>query len=659
MIITNFDSFNEGFLGIDLKKIKEEAQNFAKSKDCVRLFSQVDTDILDSVVEELNKLKERWVSLDNLSQKLFAKVEAKNEGVGSVIILSAFGIHAFMKLLAALKNGWGFKKYLSRLFWSSGNYDFSRSLRDIVIMVVFLVYVIIYIVSNNKFLSDYYKTSTGVYTDIAYKWDGIHDYILQDGFGKEYEVSRIEAGKYDILYKGKKVGTTDCDDFYRLDGKKIADGVSFGKHDGIPAMTKLDLEKLLTGKYNKSTEKEIDIRQKEIDKLEREIDSLNQKAYENVDLAKKIFKEAGKDYDKIVSTTKDQMHNLDIEDRDFLYIKNLLTKNNNIGYLGLFANLSINDKASGSELESIYNKIISNKDVLNNLRDNNGKLCQLFSFTKYEDLDDALDRLKSWRKVNQFMRELPSAQKRLIWENGYFTDDLKDKSQFLISAINKIANDANLSRTFLSKISAAKTKSAIIDSIVSITNQELWDFNHWLNKLNNTRNVYVTWSSKQEKQIICIVTSYQTIKKIAYMTNWCIRRDKYYFDNYSKNGFQCILYDFNYPITSNDSVIGFSLNSNKRRYEITNCHNKSDHSTSLPDKFVNKVRERDFTYRNDYYSVRKLIKPEYVKVNLAKAALKFDKTFNKALSDLIVRPIRATLNKPGIAKFIDFYDSDD
>lgn len=466
-------------------------------------------------------------------------------------------------------------------------------------------------------------------------------------------MKRIKAGEYDILYKGKKVGTTDCDDFYRLDGKKIADGVSFGKHDYVPAMTKLDLEKMLTGKYNQSTEKEIDIRKQEIDKLEREIDSLNRKAYENVDLAKKIFKEAGKDYDKIVSTTKDQMHNLDIEDRDFLYIKDLLTKNNNIGYLGLFANLSINDKASGSELESIYNKIISNKDVLNNLRDNNGELCQLFNFTKYEDLDDALDRLKSWRKVNQFMRELPSAQKRLIWENGYFTDDLKDKSQFLISAINKIANDANLSRTFLSKISAAKTKSAIIDSIASITNQELWDFNHWLNKLNNTRNVYVTWSSKQEKQIICIVTSYQTIKKIAYMTNWCIRRDKYYFDNYSKNGFQCILYDFNYPITSNDSVIGFSLNSNKRRYEITNCHNKSDHSTRLPEKFINMERE-DRSY--GYYSSKNFIKPEYVKVNLAKAVLKFDKTFIKALNDQILRPIRSTLNKPGIARFIDFYD---
>lgn len=656
MIITNFDSFNEGFLGIDLKNIKEEAQNFAKSKDCVKLFSQVDTDILDSVVEELKKLKEKWGSLDDLALKLFAKVESKNEGIGSTIVLSAFGIHAFMKLLAALKNGWGFKKYLSRLFWSRGDYDIGRSLRDIVIMVVFLVYVIIYIVSNNNFISDYYKTSTGVYTDISYKWNGIHDYILQDGFGKEYEVKRIKAGEYDILYKGKKVGTADCNDFYRLDGTKIADGVSFSKSDDVPAMTKLDLEKLLTGKYNKSTEKEIDIRQKEIDKLEREIDSLNQKAYENVDLAKKIFKEAGKDYDKIVSTTKDQMHNLDIEDRDFLYIKNLLTKNNNIGYLGLFANLSINDKASGSELESIYNKIINNKDILNNLRDNNGELCQLFSFTKYEDLDDALDRLKSWRKVNQFMRELPSAQKRLIWENGYFTDDLKDKSQFLISAITKIANDANLSRTFLSKISASKTKSAIIDSIASITNQELWDFDHWLNKLNNTRNVYVTWSSKEEKQIICIVTSYKTIKNIAYMTNWCITRDKYYFDSYSENGFQCILYDFNYPITSNDSVIGFSLNSNKRRYEVTACHNKSDHSTRLPEKFINIEREaRSY----GYYSTKSFIKPEYVKVNLAKAALKFDKTFVKALNGKILRPIKTTLNKPGIAKFIDFYDSDD
>lgn len=150
MIITNFDSFNEGAFNFDLKKIKEEAQKFAKSKDCVRLFSQVDTDLLDSVIEELKKLKQKWGSLDTLSQKLFAKAESTNEGVGSTIILSAFGIHAFWKLLVALKNGWGFKKYLGRLFHSSGDYDLPR---DLVITITFLVYqVSLLIILENKIL---------------------------------------------------------------------------------------------------------------------------------------------------------------------------------------------------------------------------------------------------------------------------------------------------------------------------------------------------------------------------------------------------------------------------------------------------------------------------------------------------------------------------
>ena len=657
MIITNFDSFNEGFLDIDLKKIKEEAQNFAKSKDCVKLFSQVDTDILDSVVEEFKKLKEKWGSIDILAQKLLTKIEVKNEGVGSVIILSAFGIHAFLKLLAALKNGWTFREYLGRLFHSEGYNDFGRSLRDVTIMVTFLCYVITYLVSNNVFISDYYKTSSGVYTEFNFKWNGIHDYIYEDGFGKQYDVKRVSLHvtkdyilftDFDIFYKGKKIGTTDMDHIYRLDGKSVITDISFGKNDYIPDMTKVDLEKLLTGKYNKSTEKEIYIRKKEIDKLEHEIDSLNTKAYENVDMAKKIFREAGKDYDEIVSTPKE---NLVDRDLIFVTIKDVLAQGNNLGYLGLFANIIINDRVSLSNLENLYGLIKKNKDIISNLRDNNGNLCSLFDFNKYETASDALDRLTKWRKVNQFMREIPSAQKRLIWQDGYYTDELKGKSQFLTSAIIKISKDTNLSRTFLSKISAAKTTDMIVDSIVRITNQQPWDFDYWLNKLNNTRNVYVTWSSKEKNQIICIVTTFSTIKKIAYMTNWCITRSSSYFRSYSKNGFQCILYDFNYPITSNDSVIGFSLNDKNNRYKITNCHNKSDHSTRLPSDFINNGYS--------YWDYNGFINPEFVQVNLAKAALKFDNTFLKVLKDKTLKPVRTFLNKPEIARFVDFYDSDD
>lgn len=532
MIITNFDSFNEEAFNFDLKKIKEEAQKFAKSKDCVRLFSQVDTDLLDSVIEELQKLKQKWGSLDTLSQKLFAKAESTNEGVGSTIILSAFGIHAFWKLLVALKNGWGFKKYLGRLFHSSGDYDLPRTVfRDLVITITFLIYVIVYIVTNNNYTTDYHKTANGRYTELQYKWDGLHNYIFKDGTDKEYYVKRNSFRDFDVLYKGKKIGKYDLEYFYRLDGTKVIADVSFGKHDYVPEMSSIDMLKILVGKRSKKVEDEIKNRESEIEKLEKEIDSLNKRIYENVDMAKKIFKEAGKDYDKIVNTPRTEIHNLGIKDRAFLHIKDILTKNNNLGYLGLFANLVINDSTLGMELESLYNKIVKNKDILSNLRDNNGNLCSLFDFNKVEHLEDSLERLEKWRKVNQFMREIPSTQKRLIWQDSFWTDELKSKSQFLTSSIVRISRDPNLSRTFLSKISAAKTADTIIDSIVRITNQQPWDFDYWLNKLNNSRNVYVTWSSKEDKQIICVVTGYQTIKKIAYMTNWCITRDKDYFDS--------------------------------------------------------------------------------------------------------------------------------
>ena len=654
MIITNFDSFNEGFLGVDLKKIKEEAQKFSKTKECVKIFSKVDTDILDSVVEELKRLKQKWGSIDVLGQKLLTKAETSNEGITSTVILSVFGIHAFMKLLSALKNSQGFLEYLGRLFWSKGDYDFGRKLRDIAIMVTFIIYVIVYLIGSNTFQGDYHKTSTGVYTELSFKWNGIHDYVYKDGVGKQYDVKRLSSSNYEIFYKGKKIGTTDLDYIYRLDGKSIMVDVSFGKDDYVPDMKSIDLEKILTGKYNKSTEVEIETRKKEIDKLEHEIDSLNTKAYENVDMAKKIFKDAGKDYDEIIATPKEKL-----VDRDWIFvtIKDILTQGNNIGYLGLFANITINDRVSLSNLENLYNLIKRNKDIINNLRDNNGNLCSLFDFKRYEPIFDALVRLSDWRKVNQFMREIPSAQKGLIWKDGYYTDELKSKSQFLTSAIVKISDDDNLSRTFLSKISAAKTTDAIVDSIARITNQQPWDFNYWLNKLNSTRNVYVTWSSKEKNQIICIVTTYSTIKQIAYMTNWCITRYSSYFKSYSKNGFQCILYDFNYPITSNNSVIGFSLNDVKNRYKITDCHNKSDNSTQLPDEFLKDINYTGHRSSRSYYDYE--VKPEFVQVNLAKAALKFDNTFLKVLKDKTLKPVRTFLNKPGISKFIDFYDSND
>lgn len=285
MIITNFDSYNEGFLGIDLTKIKADALKFSKTKDCVKLFSQVDSKLLDSVVSEYKKLTDRWGSIDTLSTKVINKASSTNEGIVGTIILSVFGIHFFMKLLGAIKDNSTIRELLASLFYTDSYNGGFRTLRDTVISVIFCIYLIGYILLSNVYETDYYKTQTGSYTDIPYKWNGMHSYVFIDSFDKKYDVNHISEYKYDIIYNGKKIGTTDCDNIYQLDGTNVLSQVAFSKHDYIPDMTRIDLEKLLIshGKVTNNNSSEIDSRKKEIRKLNHEIDSINAKVYESVD----------------------------------------------------------------------------------------------------------------------------------------------------------------------------------------------------------------------------------------------------------------------------------------------------------------------------------------------------------------------------------------
>lgn len=293
MIITNFDLYNEGFLDIDLTKIKAEAFKFSRTKDCVKLISTVDSKLLDSVVDEYKKLTDRWGSIDTLSNKVINKASSTNEGIAGTIILSIFGIHFFMKLLGAIKDNSKIKirKLLASLFYTDSYNGESRTLRDIVISVIFCIYLIGFILFSNIYNSDCYKTQTGSYTDIPYKWNGMHSYVFIDSFDKKYDVNHISGSRYDIIYNGKKIGTTDCSNMYKLDGTSVLSEVSFSKNEYIPDMTRIDLEKLLTShsKVTNNDKIEIDSRKKAIRKLNHEIDSINAKVYENKNSKK--FKE--------------------------------------------------------------------------------------------------------------------------------------------------------------------------------------------------------------------------------------------------------------------------------------------------------------------------------------------------------------------------------
>lgn len=647
-------SINEEFMGIDLDKIKKKAYEYHKTKEWRDIMSGIDIPTLNLVDKEITFLKNKWGNIDNIAKKILNKGETKNETIFNTILLTAFGIHAFMKLLVALKNNRSFLRYLGSLFFSTyHNNNDIKTFRDLCISVVFCIYLIVFTISNNCYVPDYYVFGKDVLVVVKWKWSGLNNYLLKDDKGKEYFCKKTGNRRFDVSYRGVKIGTIYKDDFYNLSGEKILFDISDPEHSPTIVNT-IDLEKLFKGNFNINVQKakEIEKRNLQMRVLQHEIDSL--KLTENVDQAKKIIKNLEMEYNELPKLiVKNPTTDIEIRRNNkikvFLEIKDILEKNNNIGYLGLFATIIFRSESTyRQDILNLYTNIIKLNDVITQLRDSDGNLKPLLTFTSYEELNDALVRLKSWRSVNEFMRQIPAAQKNLIWKDRYFIE--KNKSQFLTNCILKIYNSHELSKMFLRKVSSIKTAEAFISTLGNITNEISWDYDTWFKKLSSTKNVYITWSSKKENQIVCIVTTHSAIKKIAFMTNWCIYREMNYFYRYESKGLQCILYDFNYDKTENRSVIGFTT---KFDGTITDCNDKSDYRTDLPSEFYE-------TGNNRYHDK---ILQKYIKINWAKVLLKMDITSLKIIKKFLQAPLSPYLSKKiksseRLSRFIDYYEED-
>ena len=318
-------------------------------------------------------------------------------------------------------------------------------------------------------------------------------------------------------------------------------------------------------------------------------------------------------------------------------LKRELEENNNIGYLGLFTKFIYVDGKSLYYVLALYkNQILPNKNILNKLRDENGNLKSLIEFNTLEKLVDALVRLNQWSKINQFVRQLPPTQKNLIWENGWYKPEISNLSQYIDKSIIGILNNSEKMEIFMRKISSIKDTRTFITLLRAASNSEPWDFDYWLYKLNDLKNVVVTWESKEKKQIICAIFSWNAIRQIAYMTSWCIYRESDYFRQYESKGYQLMLFDFSKSESNYSAVIGFTVTND---YRITDCHDKSDNPSNLPNEFVENKSGQGY------------VKKEYILMGMKKLLSKLDMGVFKILKT----KIRHLLHTKYISSFIDWY----
>jgi hypothetical protein len=691
-----------------LQGIKQRVSEVMQKVGPDRLFEGVDPVLLRKATEEVRRAVAKYGSVDRLAAKLISKEKATNEGVATTYILSVLGFHYFVKLIKAIKD----KDPIISSILEVPDDTFLKAIGHFVAHVVAVLYLILYPLGRINWYPMVVRSESGDIAQFRTRWSGPHDYYLTDSKKNRYDLVWIGGSRYEVLKDGVKV--MDCEDtgdgfvFKGPDGRARFTEVSMKERDGRyviggktvdnPKFRAIDLVRDMDRKQVDKHRKEINLRKAEIERLNREIDSLEDRTWESyskskttnmriikgynsfgmqadittesVDMAKKIFRDNNMDWMALTRTTPDQWHKLKPSEQKFLEVREELRKSNNLGYLGVFAKvLASKSPTKAHDITLIHTLLMEVMPVMANLRGPSGDKVSIFDLEDPEQMVDSLTRLAEWRKVNQFMRQLPPTQKAMVWPDGWWAPELKGNMAFLNKAIIKMTEDGDLSKRLLSKISAVKTPKQFLGDVERLSQDQPEEYDQLLAKLGSTRGVIVTWESRQRNAIICMVLTYRAIKKVAAMTNWCIVRSESYFDQYTRDGLQFVLFDLNEPNTSDYSVIGFTLgNQSMDPLWITACHDRSDDRFSLPKEFLDNRPLSHQPPRPSWaegFTSRAYprVLPEYVSVpdvDLSKIltdpaqrnlAIHKIKTLKKAAME----SIRRFLNKPGISKFIDWW----
>ncbi len=286
-----------------------------------------------------------------------------------------------------------------------------------------------------------------------------------------------------------------------------------------------------------------------------------------------------------VAKSKKILKDLNIPESDSRYqkLKKLLEKN--IGYLGLFTTFMFNNRVEYDELVQLYNQIQAEPAKFKKLPK------PLVQYNSYLELQDALTEVEKDIKFQKAYKMLPKNVRELIDNN--MSKDVKDK---LIS----LSDDFIKAYDFLSK-SQGKSPEQIesdkkelndfysgfaiitgnqgdvfevlnkIDLFVKKYSNQL-SFEKKVEEIQNTNGAEVISANPQTKIIVAAIYSYEASKKIG-SPHWCISYSNSHWNNYTNGNAQFFIWNYNYPVSDKNNLLGLTVTPDFIPYEFQNSLN--------------------------------------------------------------------------------------
>ena len=271
-------------------------------------------------------------------------------------------------------------------------------------------------------------------------------------------------------------------------------------------------------------------------------------------------------------------NNIPLDSSKYLKIKDLLLKNNNIGYLGLIVKLAVNSGGSIS-LDDVYSFILDNKQILNRLPK------QLQAYDNFSELSKDVEGVKNSMLLKKITDKLTNPIIKEKLPSVKMDNELKNNIEFFLGL------KSSDQKEFLSKSDKYKDVDTFISDLEAFNEDIRSGFSYQtvMKKISglNESEIKVLFHDEEKKLILARILKYSASRMIG-SQSWCIVGDEDHFRHYTDNGknFQYFLFNFNSTIPANEKMLAFTMNA---KNEVTAAHDRYDREFSDPVQYLTKI----------------------------------------------------------------------
>lgn len=193
------------------------------------------------------------------------------------------------------------------------------------------------------------------------------------------------------------------------------------------------------------------------------------------------------------------------------------------------------------------------------------------AYTSQESVNDLMEELailRNDKRVNDAINLFNTAQKKLLKANEQSKTDKNTLARFSKLSDTKKNN-------FIRKVSTIDDYQELMRQMRHVTSVHFdWSKESFMDFIKNVDGINYEVVYENDFVVLVKVADYETIKQLGKTTNWCISKNKSYWNSYIEHNHgkatQYMIFDFSKLEDDKLSIVGFTTTYNKG---ITSAHN--------------------------------------------------------------------------------------